>query len=102
MPASRRIFAELLRGTTGLRAVIDHRFKFVKNPYAPDKSVLTDLQGDPGETVNLAQVRPEVAAELEGVLDGFVDVAMSLREQTEDTEMTAKQKEALRALGYLR
>lgn len=102
VPSSRRIFAELLRGTSGLRAVIDQRFKFVKNPNAPDKSVLTDLQDDPGETVNLVQVRPEVAGELERVLDGFVDVAMARREQTEDTEISARQKAALRALGYVR
>ncbi len=81
--------------------MIDGRFKLVLDESLSEGRELTDLWEDPGESANLAAVRPGLAARLERDLEQFVRESMEKKAQPGSTRMTREQKEALRALGYV-
>ncbi|MFH1689489.1 MAG: sulfatase [Candidatus Eisenbacteria bacterium] len=60
---------------------------------------LYDLHADPGELLNLAEERPEVAAEMDARLESWL--ATTKRRETSQAELSPERLEALRALGYV-
>ena len=76
------------------------RYKLVERPRPQGgwRAELYDLEGDPGETRDLAVEQPELTERLRGELDAaFASVA-----PPPAIELGARELEALRALGYVR
>lgn len=65
---------------------------------------LYDLSDDPGETVNLAEVQPQVTARMARAIDTMQQRCREhpyLQLTIDEVEMPEEQQERLRALGYL-
>ncbi|MEW5982656.1 MAG: sulfatase-like hydrolase/transferase [Acidobacteriota bacterium] len=94
----RGLYAEALYsryhyGWSELYALTDSRYRFIRAP----RDELYDIQLDPGETVNLAAERESARVAMRKALDSL------LRGVTIDTpaEVSAEDRERLRALGYV-
>jgi arylsulfatase A-like enzyme len=98
----RPIVAETYRpeAYTDKRAVISAGFKYIHSVGDREWEELYDLRADPGETTDLAADRPALVEEFREVLKRRLE--MSIRGTTANAELTEKEKEQLRALGYVR
>ncbi len=88
------------------RVVVDGRFKGIFGDEF-DLRELYDLAADPEETVNLAQLDPGRNLELERLLRDQKRQALALyrligsKEMTGEVELSRRERERLRAFGYL-
>jgi arylsulfatase A-like enzyme len=97
------IFSEAVRGV--IRAVYDGEHKFIK-PYPKDWAMpekrLYDFAGDYWEEHDLKDARPDVAARLEQILDGWVERAQQRAlPRVADHDLDPRTEKALRSLGYI-
>jgi arylsulfatase A-like enzyme len=90
------------------RAIVGDRYKLVYVPDAGDRAVmqggeleLYDLEADPGETWNLVDERPEVAAPLKERLMRWIADGGSGSEAPEAVRVEPQAEEQLRSLGYI-
>lgn len=81
-------------GTAELRALLDHRYKYIRAP----RPELYDLEADPSEGANLAQRDSWIAEEMEVGLAGLLRLE---GDATPRVAMDAETIERLRSLGYL-
>jgi tetratricopeptide (TPR) repeat protein len=84
-------------GWSELVAVREGRYKFVRAP----RRELYDLQTDPGERVNLADVHPQRADALERALDDLVTRISRPEAVRGPAPVDPEVEERLRALGYI-
>lgn len=71
------------------------------NHEIPDGSYLYDLEADPRETTDIAAENPDLAAELERLLDRWLADVRVDGETARPSDLTAEEEENLRALGYV-
>ncbi len=96
---------ELFRCRQMRRAVYRQRYKLITVGGEPDE--LFDVVADPGERDNLAPAKPELVAQLMGLLGRFVAEARARRpatwhEEHLDPTADAELAERLRGLGYIK
>jgi arylsulfatase A-like enzyme len=84
---------ELLRGWSPLHGLRTERWKYVRAP----RPELYDLARDPGETMNLVDTEPELAARLAARLDEILAGEIAPAIVTMEDEVA----EQLRSLGYI-
>lgn len=70
------------------------------NYQVPDGTYLYDLREDPGETTNVADRRPQVVEELDGLLDRWL-ADRDAPAPPSSEEVSPEERERLRALGYV-
>lgn len=93
----RSVYAELLT-RSDLRSVSDGRWKLIREN---GRSLLFDLEEDPGESVDRAGDRPEDLARLQAALDRFEEASSGYTRRGAEITRSAEELEALRALGYV-
>jgi arylsulfatase A-like enzyme len=100
-PEERVIYSQCAPALDGdwLRAVRRGRFKLIENSQNGSMQ-LFDLTNDPGERIDLAAERPDLAAELDGLLEGFA-LANDRDEGSGAPAIDSATRERLRALGYV-
>jgi len=84
-----------------LQAVVEDGFKLIVRP-GGGAAELYDLGGDPGESVDLAGQRPELARSLEESLGRRLAEARRRARTADPGALTEDELERLRALGYVR
>lgn len=78
------------------------QYKYLRSRDDPDSHVsLFDLQSDPLEKINLAELKPKIAQEMESLLLQLLGNAVQKDLKQLDDEETKKIQEELRKLGYL-
>lgn len=78
------------------------QYKYLRSRDDPDSHVsLFDLQSDPLEKTNLAELKPKIAQEMESLLLQLLGNAVQTDLKQLDDEETKKIQEELRKLGYL-
>lgn len=78
------------------------QYKYLRSRDDPDSHVsLFDLQSDPLEKINLAELKPKIAQEMESLLLQLLGNAVQTDLKQLDDEETKKIQEELRKLGYL-
>jgi arylsulfatase A-like enzyme len=109
---SRLIFHEASRGMTDRsvevlrrsapksQSVRRGRYKLYYSNRAEPNYVLFDLEADPGETRDVTEEHPELAAELRRVLDER-GAAVQARQEAPAVKLDPEEEAQLRALGYL-
>lgn len=85
-----------LFGWSPLLGVETERWKYIRAP----RPELYDLRTDPGELDNLFVERPDVAAELDSVLVGFLTGDENAPSRGDSEELDAAMIEKLASLGY--
>lgn len=80
-----------------LFAVVTDSHKLIVGPDRQKKTELYDLGVDPGETVNLAPLKPELVEELLMLLDTSSFESLPVR----NVEISEEKRRQLEALGYL-
>ena len=83
----------------GHRALYDARYKLVL--YTHGEMELYDLEGDPGETRNLAGERADVAAQMRVRLESYVDKIVPVVGPRHREKLDHEVLKRLRALGYV-
>ncbi len=84
------------------RFVIVEPWKLVLSPHpAGDRIELFDLGRDPGETIDLSTVRPEITLELESILRRWMDESQALQSSAGERILNEETIERMRALGYI-
>ncbi|MEE8524702.1 MAG: sulfatase-like hydrolase/transferase [Thermoanaerobaculia bacterium] len=84
-------------GWSELSSIQDGRYKLIKAP----RRELYDLTADPGEQVNLADRRADLAARMEGTLDRLLATVSSAAASRGPQPVDDETAERLQALGYL-
>jgi arylsulfatase A-like enzyme len=96
-----RIVEELGHSALQSRAVRRGRFKLYYSNRAEPNYVLFDLEADPGETRDVTEEHPELAAELRRVLEER-DAIAKARQEAPAVKLDPEEEARLKALGYLR
>ena len=82
------------------RAAISGNWKLIRD-LQTDRRLLFDLVADPGEQNDLYPERGAEHADLEARLDAWIAEAAKVTPTTSEIELTPKEIESLRALGYV-
>jgi arylsulfatase A-like enzyme len=100
---SREIVSELNRLKAAPQQVALRRgkWKFVKEHGRAETRALYELESDPGEERNLVRAEPVQAARMEAALSGWLDARPEFHAPESDKPLSDKQRQELRALGYL-
>jgi len=85
---------QLDMGWSPLLGIRDGRYKYIRAP----RPELYDLREDPGETRNLARRRPELAEEMDGILEERLAGAEAV---APDVELDEEDRRRLESLGYV-
>ena len=91
-----------------IRAVSDYEYKYIRgyyNDFGDYHEFLFDMIKDPLERNNLLDSTPDVHQSLSSKMDDFIaycDSAAMLIEQSERIEISEKERERLKALGYIK
>jgi len=97
----RAVVAETHRpeAATDKQAVIFEGFKYIHSIGDREWEELYDLREDPGETNDLFTTRPDVVKRMREILERRLEGGGAV---SVDAELTEKEKQQLRALGYIR
>ncbi len=82
-------------------SVVDGDFRMIHQVNHPDVPELYDRSGDPGESQNIAEERPEVVSDLRSKVDQYLDSTTDAWGAAPTVEIDEMRREQLRALGYV-
>ena len=91
------LYGELNLGWSSLRVLRGPRWKYIRAT-VPE---LYDLQGDPGELINLAPSRGSQVASLEAELEDLIRTHTAASDPTERATLDPEARQRLASLGYL-
>jgi arylsulfatase A-like enzyme len=83
-----------------LSALRDGRYKLIRD-YTRDRSMLFDLESDPGERADIAATQPEVAQRLRSVLEAWTEEQSRRGGAAHTVAVDAEEIRKLKELGYL-
>lgn len=97
------IYAELTQGNHKAYALIDDHWKIIKTIFDGEECVfLYDLNQDPDEKNDLASLFPQKKQELLSRLESIIAKAQKKGFESRRRRIDKREKEKLRALGYIR
>ena len=99
--AERAIFVEGTLYGAEQKAVIQWPYKVI-HQLEGNRSLLFDLDADPGELADLAAIYPERVDSLMGNLTSAIFAALQERSELSSAELDPALMQSLRALGYIR